>query len=263
MGGHGGSDSLDDTVYKRGELLCAIVEQPGAKPALTEAIDASRSTVDRGIEELLEADCIERRESNYYPTLLGTLSCTRYRRYRSNMGALDNAQEVVSSLPPSTTLNTTFLKEADVYPANPSAPKVTLQPAIDRLADATRLLGLAPVKISLYIDLLYENATRNDLSAEIIVEKGTLQPLLRTNEQRLRELVADGHLTVLVSDELLKYALWLMESPQQDVAGATVYENGGIKGLILNSEPKALAWARDEYERRRGVAEEIPPGDLF
>jgi predicted transcriptional regulator len=263
MSGRGNPDSLEETVYQRGELLCAIDEQPRAKPALTAAIDASRSTVDRGIKELREIDCIERRESKYYPTLLGTLSCTRYRRYQSNVGALDEAQAVVSSLPPSTTLSTTFLKDADVHSADPAAPEVALQPSIDLLADAKRLLGLAPVKLSLYIDLLYEHATENDLSAEIIVEEGMFHPLLRTDEQRLHELVADGPLTILATEDILDYALWLMEFPDREVAGATIYEDGGIRGLIINSAPEAVEWARSEYERRHDVAEAVPADELF
>lgn len=255
MSGRGSPGTLKDTVYKRGEILCAIDEQPRAKPALTEAIDASRSTVDRGVAELLDANCIERNSSKYYPTLLGTLSCNRYRKYRSNVSALDNAQEIVSSLPPTATLSTTFLEGADVHPADPAGPEAALQPSIDFLADAKRLLGLAPVKISLYIDLIYQNAIENDLSAEIIVEEGTLRPLLRNDEKRLRELAADGHIEILVSDEILRYALWWMKSSQQTVAGATVYEDSGIKGLILNSAPEAVEWAQNEYESRREAAE--------
>ncbi|EMA51245.1 helix-turn-helix transcriptional regulator [Halococcus salifodinae] len=263
MPDHGSPDPLKDTVYKRGELLCAIDEQPRAKPALTEAIDASRSTVDRGVTELLEADCIERHGSKYSPTLLGTLSCTRYRRYRSNVSALDNTQEIVSSLPPATALSTTFLKGADVHPADPAGPEAALQPAVDLLADAKRLLGLAPVKISLYVDLICEHATANNLSAEIIVEEGTLQPLLRKDEKRLRELAADGQIEILVSDEVLRYALWWMKSSQQTVAGATVYGDGGIKGLMLNSAPEAVEWAQNEYERRREAAENRPIDELL
>lgn len=263
MTGHGSADSLKDTVYRRGELLCAIDEQPRAKPALTEAIDASRSTVDRGVAELLDANCIERDGSKYYPTLLGTLSCTRYRGYRSNVSSLDNAQEIVSSLPPAATLSTTFLKGADVHPADPAGPEAALQPSIDLLANAKRLLGLAPVTISLYVDLIYENATANDLSAEIIVEEGTLHPLLRKDEKRLRELVEDGHVEIFVIDEILRYALWTIQSSQQVIAGATVYEDGGIKGLILNSTPEAVEWAQNEYERRRQAAEHRPIDELL
>ena len=259
----GGQKPLDETVYKRGELLCAIDDQPRAKPALTDAINASRSTIDRGVKELVEADCIERDGSKYHPTLLGSLSADRYRKYRSNVGSLDKAKEIVSALPPSTSLDTTLLTGAEVYPADPAAPEAALQPSIDLLADANRLVGFAPVKISLFVDVIYENATSNGLSAEIIVDKDTLQPLLRKDEQRLRELVSEDQMEILASGETLQYALWMMESSEREVAGATIYENGGIRGLILNSSREAVEWTRSEYERRREAAERKPIDDLL
>lgn len=259
----GGQEPLDETVYKRGELLCAIDDQPRAKPALTDATNASRSTIDRGVRELIEADCIERNESKYYPTLLGALSADRYRKYRSNVGSLDKAKEIVADLPPSTSLDTTFLNGADVYPADPAAPEAALQPSIDLLADANRLLGFAPVEISLYVDLIYQNATSNGLSAQIIVDRDTLQPMLRKDEQRLRELVSEDRMEILASGETLQYALWMMEAPEEDVAGATIYENGGIRGLIMNSSAEAVEWARSEYQRRCEAADRKPIDDLL
>ncbi|RJS97639.1 winged helix-turn-helix domain-containing protein [Halococcus sp. IIIV-5B] len=258
MSDNGSRDPLEETVFRRGELLIAIDDQSRAKPALTEAIDASRSTVDRGAAELVEAGCIERHGSEYSPTRLGTLCADHYRRYRSNLDALEEATEVVSLLPPSASLSTTFVDGADIHSANPAAPEAALQPSIDLLSDANRLLGLAPVEISLYVDLIYENAIANGLSAEVIVERNTLEHLLEKDEERLRELVSAGRLELLMTPETLRCALWIMESSGEDVAGATVYVNGGIRGLIVNSSTEAVEWARAEYRRHRELAERKP-----
>ena len=254
---------LDETVYKRGEILWAINDQPRTKPALTEALDTSRSTINRGVDELEEAGCIERRDSKYYTTLLGELSCTRYRNYRSNMSALDSAKEVVSRLPAAATLSATFLKEADVYPADPAAPEAALQPSIDLLQNAEQLHGFAPVELSLYVDLIHEYATMNGLSVEIIAEEDTLHPILESDKKRLRELASQGDLEIFTGDESLHYALWLMRSSDREDAGATIYENGGIRGVIINSSTKAVEWARNEYERHRESAERRPIAELL
>lgn len=259
----GRENSLEETVYKRGEILCAIDDQPRAKPALTEAVGASRSTINRGVKELEEADCIERRNSKYHATLLGELSCERYRRYRSNVGALNKAKELISSLPVSANLNPVFFRGANIRSANPAAPESALQPAIDRLENADRMLGLTPVGISLYVDLIYEHANMNGLSVEIIVQNEALRPILELDEERLRELESEGQLEVYTVDEPLHYALWLMESSERVDAGATVYDNGGISGLLVNSSTEAVSWARSEYKRHRELAEKVSTDDLF
>lgn len=255
--------SLEEIVYKRGNILCAIDDQSRAKPALTEAVGTSRSTIDRGVNELEKVGCIERWNGTYRTTLLGELSCEHYRQYQANVGALDKAKDLVERLPGSARLSLAFLRGADIRIAHAAAPEAALQPAIERLASAEQLRGFAPVGITLYVDLLHEYANINGLSTEIIVQNEALRPIVDLDRERLRELVTKGHLEIFVVEEPLYYALWIMESAERIDTGAAVYENGGICGHLMNSSPEAVEWADNEYDRRREQAEQIPVGDLL
>lgn len=251
------NDSLRETVRKQSEILSAIADQSRAKHALTDTLDVSRSTVNRGVAELEQEDCIERRGSNYHATILGELALKNYQEYRSNIEELNKASELLTDLPKSASINTIFIRDADIRISNPRAPEAVLQPSIDLLENTDRLLGLAPVGFSKYIRLINKYADINNISVDIIVEKGTLQSILYLDKKQIKKLVSEGNLNIFVVDEPLYYALWLMDSPEGTTAGITFYGNGGINGIIINSSSEAVSWARGEYERYHELAERM------
>ncbi|RJT07534.1 winged helix-turn-helix domain-containing protein [Halococcus sp. IIIV-5B] len=248
------TSSLEKTVYQRGELLCAINNQPRAKPGLTEEVQASRSTVDRAITELETAGCIERRENEYYTTLLGELSSEWYRKFQDNVTALNESQEILAQLSRSTPLDTSFLQGAHVRTADPVAPENVIEPSIRILKTATRLRGLAPVGMMVYITIIHECATTNGLSVEIVAKNDALDSILELDRAKLIKLVNDGMLEILTTSADLPYALWLMDTDKETTAGITTYNEGGVSGMIMNDSPEAIDWAESEYERYRGLA---------
>jgi hypothetical protein len=55
------------------------------------------------------------------------------------------------------------------------------------------------------------------------------------------------HFDFYVTDQELPYALWIMEHDEHPLAGITVHENGGVRGVLMNDSAGAVRWARDEY----------------
>lgn len=247
---------LQKALFNRHDVLAVLAEQPRTKPELVSAVDSSRSTIDRAVAELEGVDCIERVDGAYRPTLLGRISLSEYRDYAATMDDAYDARSLLGSLPSDASLSADFLRDATVRTANPSAPESALEPAIERLDGANRLSALAPVTLSLYVNLIEAYAGPRGLDVELVVPQETLDSLLGFSRDRFEELRSTTEFSLHVTDESLPYALWVVEDDDGDVAGLTVYENGGVRGLVMNDSPEAVAWARDEYESYRATATE-------
>lgn len=247
MSGFGPGEELRATLHKRSDTLAALAERPRTKPELVEEVGPSRSTVDRSISELEECGCVQRIGSKYHLTPLGRISLEEYRSYTETMDDIYEAGTVINALPDTVSIPSAFLCGASVYVADPNVPESALQPSIELLADANRLTGLAPVALTMYPKILDDLVGENDLEVEVVIERSTLETLLELSQERLERLIQGGDLTFLVTDESLPYALWIIEQPEDTYAGITVYENGGVQGVLINDSEAALSWARETY----------------
>lgn len=256
-------DSLIDILHKRSNILCAIYDDPLAKPKLTSTLDVSRSTIDRGVEELAKNGCIERRDSKYHITILGEFVCELYQRYYRDIESLNEASQLLNMLPTHTCISMNLIRDADIHISNDRTPEAILRRYLDFLEHADRVIGLAPVGISLYADIIYEYTTSSDLSVETIIESKALRDVLEFKKDQISELLSDDKLDILVVDDQLHYSLWLMESPDKTIAGATIYNDGAVKGIIENTSPEAVSWVRAEYNRYREMSEPISKEEML
>ena len=59
------------------------------------------------------------------------------------------------------------------------------------------------------------------------------------------------------TDEQLPYALWVMETPDGTCAGITAYEDGGVRGVLMNDSEAAVTWAQGQYDAYRERARPV------
>jgi len=76
-----------DVVTKRYEFLVAL-STPKTKPELVASLDRSRSTVDRAVGALRDADLVERTGSEYVVTYAGRQATAAYEAFRDRLDAL-------------------------------------------------------------------------------------------------------------------------------------------------------------------------------
>lgn len=72
-------------LLRRAEMITGLLEAPTEKRDLVDALDSSRSTVDRGIQELEELDLIEPRPDGVAPTLTAHLLVTIYNAFEERI----------------------------------------------------------------------------------------------------------------------------------------------------------------------------------
>jgi len=142
-----------DTVGKRRDVLAAL-STPTTKPALVEALDSSRSTVDRAIDALTEHGYVERRGSDYVATYAGRAAVEAYERFLDRLDAVAAAQPVLGTLPVSVDIPPAVLDGAQVVEAKPSAPQTPVETNVPDIRGATAFRGTGPAVIPMYTDVV-------------------------------------------------------------------------------------------------------------
>ncbi|WP_042662641.1 MULTISPECIES: winged helix-turn-helix domain-containing protein [unclassified Haloferax] len=245
------------TMQKRHDILVALATEPQTKPELVESVGPSRSTVDRAVHALQEIRCVTRCDGDYCLTPVGRIALAEHERYVETMDGIASATDVLNALPNDVRIAPEFLSGADVRVASAHAPESALQPSLSRLDAPGRLVGFAPVVLSLYTDTLTDLVTEHDIDVEIVLRRGTLDSLLEYYRDRFDDAAVAGHFEFHVSDRPVPYALWIKEREESPVAGITVHEHGGVRGVLMNDEPRAVEWARDTYEHYREEARHV------
>ncbi|MDS0294456.1 helix-turn-helix transcriptional regulator [Halogeometricum luteum] len=239
--------SLEAVVTNREPILRALVRGPLNKPELTEAVDSSRSTVDRAIRELVDAGLVGRADGRYEATLAGRSALDAVEAFHDRMRGVESAAGVLSHLGPDAPIDPDFLVGADVYVATPEMPDGVVQRLFDSVEAATHLRGIAPVALSGHLNGFYEAARANDARVEMLIDAGVLDSLVATASTRetLLAQLRDDRVTILRGEIPFPFGLWLTESE----AGVMIYSDTGVRGVIVNDTDDACAWAETWFER--------------
>ncbi|AFK20884.1 hypothetical protein E6P09_18565 (plasmid) [Haloferax mediterranei ATCC 33500] len=249
-------DELLDVLHKRCTILEAVSDQPYTKPELVDVIGTSRSTIDRGIGDLKSVGCVERHNGKYSLTTKGRLALAEYTKYTDIVENLGRAGEILNYLPSDSPVSQAFLDDVSVYSSNPNVPDSALEASNKLLSSSTRLVGLAPTALSTYPHIIESSMRDQGISTEIVIEETVLDSIIEVRGEIMSRLASHEDVQFYRTDAELPYALWIIEQEDGATAGITVYENGGIQGVLMNDNPAAVSWARDVYREHRDCAVE-------
>lgn len=250
--------SFRGVLEKRSDVLRYLVKTSAPKPELVKQLPISRSTVDRAISDLIEADCVTKTDGKYTATKTGRLALTEYEGYVSTTDAIQQSAQLLNHLPESANVNPILLEGASVTLAKPHAPDHALVPTNRFVENATTMKGLAPVVHRSYLTTLSTQFERDSFDAEIIAEADVVSALSNFSRTLVDSFVQDESLSLYQTEGKLPYALWLMETPTGTHTGITVYDSGGVAGTIVTDSPDAVAWARETYQGYRERAQRVP-----
>lgn len=247
-----------EVVAKRREYLEVLGDGPLQKTDVVDALDAPRSTVDRAVRELEAADLVRRAREGYVTTPTGELLLEERRTYLDRVAAAVEAAPVLDALPRPLPFDASVLVGAEVLLPEAHAPESALRRNVEVTRSATRLRGLAPVVLSLYVDVLHEQVVNEGLSVELVATPQVVETLRAEYADRVAEMEATGRFDLLATDRDLPYALWVVDAPDGPHAGLVVYSEAGIEGLLLSDAEAMVGWAEREYRSYREAASPPP-----
>lgn len=246
-------------LLKRAQTLDVLLTDPHTKPELVDALDCSRSTVDRAIDDLLEIDCIERTEPNdsqYHATILGELMLQRHRDYLDGLQQLQDVRPILTELPADAPLSEAIIRDADVY-RSVHTPDIAFRPGQELLADATKLVGTAPVVYREYFEGIIDRLNQGSFEFEVVMESSLFDTINQHYAAEFDTLTEFDSVQVYETDTSIPYGLWVMDHPATDTAGITFYNEGGGPGAIVNESTDAINWATEQYIHYKQHATEI------
>ena len=247
-----GVSDVADIVAKRTDVLRALTT-PLTKPELVDALDTSRSTVDRAVGTLQKRRLVEREGSRYRTTFAGTEALAAYERFLDRLDALLNAQPVLAALDGHVDVDPAILHGADVVESTRAAPAAPIEHTISLFEGATRFRGTGPAVIPRYIDAMVGLVERG-ATVELVVTRTVADALESEYPDGLADLADAAPLSLFVTDEPMSTAVWTAERPSGTVSGLVAYEDAGIRGVVNNDTEAMNAWAADQYEAYRESA---------
>ncbi|WP_134670462.1 helix-turn-helix transcriptional regulator [Halorussus marinus] len=248
-------EQLRDILSKRYRLVEALSGEAKTKPELVDELESSRSTINRAIDELLNIECVEPTQpagQKFQLTMAGQAALQFHCDYREETERVQ-ANTALLNIPPAGSLDKAFLNDADVY-SSVRTPDIAHQPGTELLGEATRMIGTAPVVQSEYFSYFRERLQEGRFELELVLESSLVQAIEQNYMDEFSALMEFDAVNTYVSDESLPYALWVIEQESSEYAGTTLYEDGGLKGTIVNDTDAATAWARDQYTGYREAA---------
>lgn len=247
----GSAEGVAAAVETRAALLAALADSPREKRELREELGVARSTVYKGVRELVELDLARETAEGYALTALGDLARAEHERYRERLGVLTDARAVLAEIPAKAGVPAAFAEATTVAASERTAPERPLDAFDETVRGADCVRTLSPAAIPRYMADLHEDVRAGE-RREIVVERPAAEAL-RTEYEAFDAAVAAG-LDMRVLDEPLPFGLTLLDG---EAAALTTYEAGGVSGILLSEAPEAVAWAEETYTDYRDRAEEL------
>ena len=242
--------SLRKIVRKRAEMLDSIESEPADKPGLVDRLDVSRSTVDRAVDTLRDADLVRRDGNVYRVTIQGRHALSAHQEYVERTDAVAEAGPLLGSVPESAEVNRRLIRTGTVRLANPNAPEKAIMGAVRELESARQLSVFSPVIKSNYVRPVHEQVSTRGLETRLVLGRGATESMaeLATVTDIAESLVSADSFSLYTTDRELPFLLYLMRGEESDAVGITVHEKGGIVGTVTTENPEAAAWGRDLFE---------------
>ncbi|PSP16688.1 hypothetical protein BRC62_05700 [Halobacteriales archaeon QH_10_67_13] len=272
-----------ETLARRREYLDALAETPRCKRDLVEELGDSRSTVDRAIDELVEAGFVERPAQGYVPTQSGRAALSRYRSFLADAGSIVDAQPVVDAVPPEHDLPVELVADGRVVPVDGEYELFSWVTRLVRAVEDCRIVW-PQLGDSRHVRLWHDVTVRGDTTVELLAPEPVLEQLGTEFPELGTDLAAADSFTartiesspfglvladepVALADSGASGADDSNDSPSPPSTTAADAGTGTVlvpvfddeaAGVLTSTDDAAVAWGRTQYRRLRA---EGSPGD--
>ncbi|WP_161973223.1 tetratricopeptide repeat protein [Halostella litorea] len=228
-------------VEERLAFLDRLSESPAHKPQLETDLDCSRSTVDRAIRRLEAAGLVDRVGDGYVTTPTGRVAAHRYRSYVADQRTVDDAQAVLSVLPPDCDVPPELVAGGTVATAD-DRPHRLFERLARHLRTADRYqVALPTLADSRHLRLLHARVLSDGLDADLLVAPALADRLREEFPSLIGDLFATESCTIRRADvPPFVVALSTSDPPTADPAAAST-RDGGATAIVATHDEGALA----------------------
>ncbi|WP_411966661.1 helix-turn-helix transcriptional regulator [Haloferax sp. YSSS75] len=257
MGGSGLGDVFD-VLRSRTAVLAALSEETKSPTELTTELSLSRSTIDRAIHELEDVGFVDTTDGTVRVTLFGRLAIETYATFVENLDSIGAVGDLFESLPLDAPFDPVMVEGSSAVVADGPDDTRPLDRMVSFTDDAISIRGCVVEASEALVEAYYRRLLDDDdVSVHLVATEDVVQRLITTYRSQLVELLGDESFSLRSTDSL-PYTLLVVELPRGPVVVLGVYDEGRLVGVVHNDDPRAVEWARSQFDHCRDDSDSIP-----
>lgn len=228
------------------------------RDVLRARLDASRTTVQRNLDALVERGWLRTTHVEYAITPAGRLAAESLDLLDERLQAADRIAPLVEYAPDAAfDFDLTALADATVVTAGPGNPYRMVNRHVDRIREATTMRSALPLVGLHAVETVHRRVTEAGVTGELVVTPDVARTFAEAEgfSGLVEETVDTGRFEVLVTDETIPFYLGLLDDRVQ----VGVDEDGDPRALLESTNEEVRAWAERTYEELKDGAR---PADL-
>jgi predicted transcriptional regulator len=235
-----------EAIRKRYQILDALRDEKLAKSDLESNLDISRSTVNRGINELQEYDLVERDRGAQVITLYGKLALSIYDKYYRLFEKVYDTKALLKELPKDLNIDGELIRDSTISIAEPPAPRKPLDEITERVSESDTVELLSPVIVSNHVSVYVDFSSIDGSSLSIVCTKDVIKYAIKHHFEETKQFIRDDSTIVGVLERNLNYGVVICDSEVMwiNVFGA----RGELLGSIKNESSLAVEWAEEKFD---------------
>jgi predicted transcriptional regulator len=239
------ADAFVELLLHRHDVLAALVDEPRSRHVLVDALPDSKTTVYKGVSQLLEAGLLARRGDTLHPTLAGRVALEHYR----GLADLAGLPALLEGLP-ADTLDPVLLEGCELVTPDESAFDRHIQYGERLLDDAERLTGVAHA-VSEDTVAAFTDAVTGGVSASLVLPTSVAERLATDYPGQLSAISDAEDVAVYATERDVPVGVFVVERDGDEAVVVEITEGALPVALLRNDSAEAVEWGRETVERLR------------
>lgn len=246
------ADELIEILSRRQNILRTLLDAPKERHVLVDHLDASKSTVYKGVSQLRELELIESTQEGLQPTLFGIVALRQY----DELARTADLGDLLAFLPPDAITPSALVGAEAVTPDNRSVDR-HLARIETLIQDADMIRGFSPAISPHYLSILHQRIVNDGLNVELILTEEIVTYLQQEYPVEYDTILSTSNGTLWRTDMELPFTLLLVSSLGGTEVCLELGEEGHAIGLVINDTAESLRWAEAEYEHYKQQAVQV------
>ncbi|EMA35382.1 hypothetical protein C445_05443 [Halobiforma lacisalsi AJ5] len=244
-------------LHKRSSIFERLIDGPAYQNQLVDEVDASQSTIYRGLKQLEDHDLVKKQDGMYVPTTFGEVVYTQYERtdeivrtFAESKRLLETRQEIGTVLDPS------VARDATTRVIGETRPDLVYEYLEEQVSEAAKISGVVPTIFSPMVETYLTQTTANRLEAEFVFGREATEHVQTKLSDEFKTLINTGNFDAYSYSGEIPMGVVVITEPIEHVLVVIHDDIGVVRGIIDSKDRAAVTWARDWYSKHK--AESTP-----
>ncbi|SDR29332.1 helix-turn-helix transcriptional regulator [Natronobacterium texcoconense] len=244
-------------LHKRLSIFKRLLDAPAYQNQLVDEVDASQSTVYRGLNQLEDHNLVEKQDGMYIPTTFGQIVYTQYdrtdeivRTFAESKRLLETKQQIGTVLDPS------IARNATTHVIGEMRSDLVYEYLEEQVSGASKMGGVVPTIFRPIVETYLNKTAANQLDAEFVFGKEATEQVQTKLSDEFKSLFNTGNFDAYSYSGEIPMGVVVITEPVEHVLVVIHDDIGVVRGIIDSKDRTAITWAKDWYSKHE--AESTP-----